>query len=63
VQVFALQTVESVRQPKGSPFSLKTEEDMKNYYVAKYLKEINILNKKDLNFNYLIKPFQKSYSQ
>ncbi|CAB4430133.1 unnamed protein product [Rhizophagus irregularis] len=38
-QIPAPQTVEPVRQPKGPPSSLKTEEGLKNYYVAEYLKE------------------------
>ena len=43
-QVSIPQTVEPVRQSRGSPFSLKTEEDLKNYYVAKYLKEVGLFN-------------------
>ena len=48
-QVFTSQTVEPVRQPKGPLSSLKTEEGLKNYYVAKYLKEVGLLNKEDLD--------------
>ena len=58
-QVPAPQTVEPVRQPRGSPSSLKTEEGLKNYYVAEYLKEVDLLNKEDLDSDYSIKPFQR----
>ena len=44
-QVPASQTVEPVKQPKGPPSSLKTEKGFKNYYVAEYLKEVDLLNK------------------
>ena len=57
------QTVELVKQPRGPPTSLKTEEGLKNYYVAKYLKEVGLLNKEDLDSDYPIKPFQRSCSQ
>ncbi len=56
-QVPASQTVEPIRQPKGSPSSLKTEEGLKNYYVAEYLKEVGLLNKKDLDSDYPVKSF------
>ena len=59
MQVPAPQTVEPVRQPRGPPSSLKTEKGLKNYYIAKYLKEVDILNKEDLDSNYPIKPFQR----
>ena len=62
-QVPASQTVEPVRQPRGPPSSLKTEEGLKNYYVAEYLKEVGLLNKKDLDSDYPVKPFQRSRSQ
>src|SRR6266498_4291615 len=62
-QVSAPQTVEPVRQPKGPPSSLKTEEGLKNYYVAEYLKEVGLLNKEDLDSDYPVKPFQRSRPQ
>ncbi len=62
-QVPAPQTVEPVRQPKGPPSSLKTEEGLKNYYVAEYLKEVGLLNKEDLDSDYPVKPFQRSRPQ
>ena len=62
-QVSASQTVEPVRQPKGPPSSLKTEEGLKNYYVAEYLKEVGLLNKEDLDSDYPVKPFQRLRSQ
>ena len=54
MQVPAPQTVEPVRQPRGPPSSLKTEENLKNYYVAEYLKEVGLLNKEDLDSESLI---------
>ncbi len=36
---------------------------MKNYYVAEFLKDLGLLNKKDLDFDYPVKPFQRSRSQ
>src|SRR5688572_20881952 len=62
-QTSALQTVEPVRQPKGPPSSLKTEEGLKNYYVAEYLKEVGLLNKEDLDSDYPVKPFQRPRPQ
>ncbi|CAB4418573.1 unnamed protein product [Rhizophagus irregularis] len=62
-QVSTPQTVESVRQPKCPPSSLKTEKGLKNYYVAEYLKEIGLLNKEDLDSDYPVKPFQRPRSQ
>src|SRR6266542_1993499 len=62
-QVSAPQTVEPVRQPRGPPSSLKTEEGLKNYYVAEYLKEVGLLSKEDLDSDYPIKNFQRSRSQ
>src|SRR6266498_1804654 len=62
-QVPAPQTVEPVRQPRGPPSSLKTEEGLKNYYVAEYLKEVGLLNKEDLDSDYPVKPFQRSCPQ
>jgi hypothetical protein len=62
-QVSAPQTVEPVRQPKGPPTSLKTEEGLKNYYVAEYLKEVGLLNKEDLDSDYPVKPFQRPRPQ
>jgi len=62
-QVSTPQTVELVRQPKGPPSSLKTEEGLKNYYVAEYLKEVGLLNKEDLDSDYPVKPFQRPRPQ
>ena len=58
-QVSAPQTVEPVRQPKGPPSSLKSEEGMKNYYVTEFLKDLDLLNKEDLDSDYPVKPFQR----
>ena len=58
-QVPAPQTVEPVRQPRGLPSSLKSEEGMKNYYVAEFLKDLGLLNKEDLDSDYPVKPFQR----
>ncbi len=57
VQALASQTVEPVRQLKGPPSTLKTEEGMKNYYVAEFLKDLDIVNKEDLDSDYPVKPF------
>src|SRR3954447_11303150 len=59
-QVPAPQIVEPVRQPRDLPSSLKTEEGLKNYYIAEYLKEVGLLNKEDLDSDYPVKPFQRS---
>jgi hypothetical protein len=42
---------------------LKTEEGLKNYYIAEYLKEVGLLNKEDLDSDYPVKPFQRSRPQ
>src|SRR3954453_13732501 len=62
-QVSASQTVELIRQPRGPLSSLKTDEGLKNYYVTKYLKEVSILNKENLDSDYPVKPFQRFCSQ
>ncbi|CAG8549849.1 16030_t:CDS:2 [Cetraspora pellucida] len=62
-QAPAPQIVEPVRQPRGPPSSLKTEEGMKNYYVAEFLKDLGILNKNDLDADYPVKPFQRPRSE
>ncbi len=36
---------------------------MKNYYIVKFLKDLNILSKNDLDLNYFVKPFQKPHLQ
>ncbi|RGB36923.1 hypothetical protein C1646_757517 [Rhizophagus diaphanus] len=41
----------------------QTQEGLKNYYVAEYLKEVGLFHKKDLDSDYPIKPFQKSRPQ
>jgi len=62
-QVSTSQTVKSVRQPRGPPSTLKIEKGLKNYYVAKYLKKVGLLNKENLDSDYPIKSFQRSRSQ
>jgi len=57
-QVSAPQTVEPVRQPRGPPSSLKTEEGLKNYYVLEYLKKIGLLSKEELDSDYPVKIFK-----
>jgi len=42
---------------------LKTEESMKNYYVAEFLKDLDVFSKKDLDSDYFVKLFQKSHPQ
>ncbi|RHZ50856.1 hypothetical protein Glove_490g8 [Diversispora epigaea] len=53
-------TVEPVRQPRGPPSNLKTEEDYKNYYVAKILNDLGIYSNEDLDSHYPKKPFQRT---
>ena len=62
-QVSAPQTVEPVRQLRSPPSSLKSEEGMKNYYVAEFLKDLGLLNKEDLDSDYPVKNFQRSHPQ
>ena len=62
-QVPALQTVEPVRQPRGPPSSLQTEEGMENYRLSQYLNNLGIFSTEDLERNYPIKPFQRSRPQ
>ncbi len=59
MQVPTPQIVKPIRQLRNSSSLLKTEKGLKNYYIAKYLKEVDILNKEDLDSNYPIKPFQR----
>ncbi|CAG8793636.1 4085_t:CDS:1, partial [Cetraspora pellucida] len=54
---------EHVRQPKGPPSLLQSEEDFKNYYITKYLKDMSIFSQKELDTDYSIKPFQRLYPQ
>ena len=63
VQAPAPQTVEPVRQPRGPPSSLNTEEGMKDYYITKFLKDIGIFSQKELDSDYPIKPFQRPHLQ
>src|SRR6266542_4468575 len=63
VQALASQTVEPVRQPRGSPSTLKTEKGMNNYYVTEFLKDLGIVNKEDLDSDYPVKPFQRPCPQ
>ena len=60
-QVPASQTVEPVRQLKGPPSLLKTEKGLKNYYIAEYLKDLDVLNKEALDLDYPTKPFSRSH--
>ena len=62
-QVSTPQTVESVRQLRGSPSSLQTEEGLKNYYISEYLKDIGVLNKAELDADYPAKNFQRPRPQ
>ncbi|RIB08438.1 hypothetical protein C2G38_2211659 [Gigaspora rosea] len=62
-QVPASQTVEPVRQPRGPPLSLQTEESIENYHLSQYLNNLGIFSAEDLERNYHIKPFQRSRPQ
>ncbi|CAG8818438.1 23944_t:CDS:1, partial [Gigaspora rosea] len=62
-QAQAPQTVEPVRQPRGPPSSLQTEEGMGNYRLSQFLNNLGIFSTEDLERNYPIKPFQRPRSQ
>ncbi|PKK58240.1 hypothetical protein RhiirC2_857881 [Rhizophagus irregularis] len=62
-QIPVSQTVEPIRQLKGPPSSLKSEEGLKNYYVSEYLKKIGLLNKDEFDSDYPVKNFQRSRPQ
>ncbi|GES83479.1 hypothetical protein GLOIN_2v1778046 [Rhizophagus clarus] len=62
-QVSIPQIIEPVRQPKGPPSSLKTEEGLKNYYVSEFLKDLGLLSKEELDADYPVKNFQRPHSQ
>ena len=36
---------------------------MKNYYIAEFLKDLDLLNKEDLDSDYPVKPFQRPRPQ
>ncbi|RHZ76083.1 hypothetical protein Glove_205g39 [Diversispora epigaea] len=57
------QTVEPVRQPRGPPSNLKTEEDYGKYYLTKFLNDLGIYSKEDLDKKYTEKPFQRPRPQ
>ncbi|GBB87779.1 hypothetical protein RclHR1_14280010 [Rhizophagus clarus] len=55
-----IKSVKPVRQSRGPPFSLKTEESLKNYYLAEFFKNLE----KEINetcdaINQLTDQFQK----
>ncbi|CAG8714139.1 9769_t:CDS:2, partial [Acaulospora morrowiae] len=52
-----------IRQPKGPPSSLNTEEGIKNHYLTKYLNDLGIFSKESFDSNYPIKPFQRPHAQ
>jgi len=62
-QVSTPQTVEPVRQPRGPPSTLKTDEGLKNYYVAEFFKDLGLLTKEDIDTDYPIKLFQRPRPQ
>ena len=62
-QVSTPQTVEPVRQPRGPPSTLKSEEGMRDYYVSEFLKNLGLLTKEDIDTDYSIKPFQRPRPQ
>ncbi|CAG8450331.1 14743_t:CDS:2 [Cetraspora pellucida] len=62
-QVPASQIVEQVRQPRGPPLSLQSEEDLKNYYIAEYLKELDLLNKNNLDSAYSIDKIENAINE
>ncbi|KAF0484332.1 hypothetical protein F8M41_023017 [Gigaspora margarita] len=62
-QIPASQTVKPVRQPKGPPPSLQTEEGIETYNSTQYLNNLGIFSTEDFEKNYPIKPFQRSLPQ
>ena len=62
-QVPAPQTVEPIRQPKGPPSTLKTEEGMRDYHISEYLKNLGFLSKEEIDRDYPVKPFQRPHLQ
>ncbi|CAG8807491.1 5379_t:CDS:2, partial [Cetraspora pellucida] len=60
-QAPALQIVEPVRQPRGSPSSLQTKKGIENYNLTQYLHNLDIFSTEDFDRNFSIKPFQKPY--
>ncbi|CAG8638839.1 7860_t:CDS:2, partial [Diversispora eburnea] len=52
-----------IREPKAPPPSLQSDEDYGKYYLVKYLNELGIYSKEDLDSNYPIKPFQRPRPQ
>ncbi|KAF0450669.1 hypothetical protein F8M41_002154 [Gigaspora margarita] len=64
VQTPALQTGEPVKQPRGPPSSLQTEEGIENYCLSQYLNNLDIFSTKDFERNHPIKHFQNlAYSE
>ncbi|CAG8677450.1 9197_t:CDS:1, partial [Paraglomus brasilianum] len=55
--------VEPVRHPRAPPSNLITKEDYETYYLGKYLNDLGIYSKEDLDSNYPKKPFQRSRPQ
>ncbi|CAG8635479.1 5055_t:CDS:2, partial [Diversispora eburnea] len=45
---------------RSPPSNLKTEEDYKNYYAAKYFNDLGIYSNEDLDSHYPKKPFQRT---
>ncbi|PKY54615.1 hypothetical protein RhiirA4_501868, partial [Rhizophagus irregularis] len=48
-QASASQIVEPVRQPRGPPSSLKTEESRKDYYITEFLKDLGFVSKEEFD--------------
>ena len=62
-QVSALQTIKLIKQPRGSPSTLKTEEGIKDYHIFEYLKNLGFLSKEEIERDYPVKPFQRPRPQ
>jgi hypothetical protein len=62
-QVPAPQIVEPIRQPKGPPSLLQTEEGCKDYYITEFLKDLGFVSKGEFDRDYPVKNFQRSRSQ
>jgi hypothetical protein len=62
-QAQAPQSVEPIRQPRGPPSSLQSEEGRKDYYITEFLKDLGFVSKGEFDRDYSVKNFQRSRPQ
>jgi hypothetical protein len=62
-QAQAPQSVEPIRQPRGPPSSLQSEEGRKDYYITEFLKDLGFVSKGEFDRDYPVKNFQRSRPQ